>query len=32
LLGVFGSLNLVSLILGWCPVYFLAGISTKSDA
>ena len=28
LLGVFGCLNLISLISGWCPVYHIAGIST----
>ncbi|MFT6404233.1 MAG: hypothetical protein ACJA2U_000583 [Marinomonas primoryensis] len=28
LLAIFGVLNLVSLISGWCPVYHLAGIST----
>jgi uncharacterized membrane protein len=28
LLAIFGGLNLVSLISGWCPVYHLAGIST----
>lgn len=31
LLGIFGLLNLISLVFGWCPVYQLAGISTKSD-
>ncbi|MDB2330433.1 DUF2892 domain-containing protein [Alteromonas sp.] len=29
LLGIFGVLNLISLTSGWCPVYQLAGISTK---
>lgn len=32
LIGVFGALNLISLISGWCPVYHIAGISTRSDA
>lgn len=30
LLGIFGVLNLISLVFGWCPVYQLAGISTKN--
>lgn len=29
LLGIFGTLNLISLFFGWCPVYHLAGISTR---
>lgn len=29
LLGIFGLLNLISLASGWCPVYQIAGISTK---
>ncbi len=29
LLGVFGMLNLISLFSGWCPVYSLAGLSTR---
>lgn len=29
LLGVFGALNLVSLATGWCPVYQLAGLSSR---
>jgi hypothetical protein len=28
LIGVFGALNLISLLSGWCPVYHVAGIST----
>tara|TARA_R110001606_G_scaffold126312_8_gene260162 strand:- start:941 stop:1156 length:216 start_codon:yes stop_codon:yes gene_type:complete len=28
LIGVFGVLNLISLLSGWCPVYHFAGIST----
>ncbi|MBU2237934.1 MAG: DUF2892 domain-containing protein [Gammaproteobacteria bacterium] len=31
LIGVFGALNLVSLLSGWCPVYHVAGISTYKD-
>ncbi|MEQ3639367.1 MULTISPECIES: YgaP family membrane protein [unclassified Alteromonas] len=31
LLGIFGGLNLISLVFGWCPVYQLAGISTKDS-
>lgn len=31
LLGIFGALNLISLISGWCPVYHLAGINTRKD-
>lgn len=29
LLGIFGLLNLISLFSGWCPVYQLAGISSR---
>ncbi|GGF55494.1 YgaP family membrane protein [Alteromonas lipolytica] len=29
LLGIFGLLNLISLVSGWCPVYHLAGINTR---
>jgi hypothetical protein len=32
LMAVFGLLNLVSLLLGWCMVYQIAGISTKSKS
>ncbi|GFD68930.1 hypothetical protein KUL156_02850 [Alteromonas sp. KUL156] len=32
LLGIFGCLNLISLFTGWCPVYQVAGISTKEKA
>ncbi|WP_421856501.1 YgaP family membrane protein [Marinomonas sp.] len=28
LIGVFGVLNLISLLFGWCPVYHFSGIST----
>lgn len=28
LLGIFGVLNLISLVFGWCPVYHMVGIST----
>ncbi|WP_374211873.1 YgaP-like transmembrane domain [Alteromonas gilva] len=31
LLRVFGVLNLISLFFGWCPVYQIAGISTKES-
>lgn len=31
LLGIFGFLNLISLFTGWCPVYQVAGISTKDS-
>lgn len=31
LLGIFGFLNLISLTTGWCPVYHLAGISTRKS-
>ena len=31
LLGIFGLLNLISLLFGWCPVYQIAGISTKES-
>ncbi len=31
LLGIFGVLNLISLFFGWCPVYQIAGISTKES-
>ncbi|WP_218310304.1 YgaP family membrane protein [Alteromonas antoniana] len=30
LLGIFGLLNLISLFSGWCPIYHLAGIDTRS--
>lgn len=30
LLLIFGILNLISLTTGWCPVYQLAGINTRS--
>ncbi len=30
LIGTFGVLNLISLFTGWCPVYHIAGISTRS--
>lgn len=30
LLFVFGTLNLISLTVGWCPVYHLAGINTRA--
>ncbi|WP_416899400.1 MAG: DUF2892 domain-containing protein [Minwuia sp.] len=29
-LGAFGALNLVSGLLGHCPVYWAAGLSTRS--
>lgn len=29
LLVIFGILNLISLATGWCPVYSIAGISTR---
>lgn len=32
LMAVFGLLNLVSLFLGWCMVYQIAGISTNSKS
>lgn len=32
LLGVFGLLNLISLLTGWCPVYALTGINTHPDS
>lgn len=28
LIGVFGALNLISLLSGWCPIYHVAGISS----
>ncbi|MBJ7538713.1 YgaP family membrane protein [Marinomonas transparens] len=28
LLGIFGTLNFISLLVGWCPVYQLSNIST----
>ena len=28
LLGIFGLLNLISLVSSWCPIYHIAGIST----
>ncbi|MCQ8848011.1 DUF2892 family protein [Alteromonas sp. 76-1] len=31
LLGIFGVLNLISLLSGWCPVYQIAGVSTKES-
>ncbi|AMJ92996.1 hypothetical protein AVL56_00895 [Alteromonas stellipolaris] len=31
LLGIFGGLNLISLFSGWCPVYQIAGVSTKES-
>ncbi|MCF2949918.1 DUF2892 domain-containing protein [Paraglaciecola aquimarina] len=31
LLGIFGVLNLISLFSGWCPVYQIAGLSTRSE-
>jgi len=31
LLGIFGGLNLISLVSGWCPVYQIAGVSTKES-
>ncbi|MDO6566597.1 DUF2892 domain-containing protein [Alteromonas sp. 1_MG-2023] len=31
LLGIFGVLNLISLFSGWCPVYQIAGVSTKES-
>ncbi|MCW4631072.1 MULTISPECIES: YgaP family membrane protein [Marinomonas] len=31
LIGIFGSLNLISLAFGWCPVYHLANISTCKE-
>lgn len=31
LIGIFGVLNLISLLSGWCPVYHLAGINTSHD-
>lgn len=31
LLGIFGALNLISLLSGWCPVYHVAGISTRKS-
>ncbi len=30
LIGTFGVLNLISLFTAWCPVYHIAGISTRS--
>ena len=30
-IGLFGVLNLISLLSGWCPVYHVAGISTYKD-
>lgn len=30
-IGIFGFLNLISLLSGWCPVYHVAGISTYKD-
>lgn len=32
LIGIFGGLNLISLFTGWCPVYHIAGISTRADS
>lgn len=29
LLGIFGVLNLISLVTSWCPVYHFAGINTR---
>ena len=31
LLGIFGILNLISLTSGWCPVYHIAGLSTRKQ-
>ncbi|QUX93208.1 DUF2892 domain-containing protein [Marinomonas sp. A3A] len=31
LIGIFGALNLISLLFGWCPVYHFAGISTDKS-
>ena len=31
LIGIFGALNLISLLFGWCPVYHFAGISTTKE-
>ncbi|MEQ5806865.1 DUF2892 domain-containing protein [Alteromonas sp. NFXS44] len=31
LIGIFGFLNLISLFTGWCPVYHVAGISTRNS-
>ena len=30
LIAIFGLLNLISLMTGWCPVYHIAGINTRS--
>lgn len=32
LIWIFATLNLISFVIGWCPVYHLAGLTTcKSD-
>lgn len=31
LLGIFGFLNLISFFFGWCPIYHIAGINTRSE-
>lgn len=28
--GVFGVLNIIAAVVGFCPVYHLAGLSTKA--
>ena len=30
LVGIFGVLNMIAAVLGWCPVYQLAGINTRT--